>query len=85
MPADKLRGTGVVLGGLVDPPTVNGKKKELLTKAQYDSVKALLDAGEQGLTKDMLDKKSGHGDTRKILKRLAAKDADWKKMIDRLG
>ncbi len=71
----------VVLHGPADPPIVNGKEKDPLTTAQYCAVKALLDAGDNGLTKDMLDKKSGHGDTRKILKRLAEKDPDWKNVI----
>jgi len=52
-----------------------------LTRPQYGVVKALLEAGERGLSKDELDHKSKHGDARKILKRLAESDADWKAVI----
>jgi hypothetical protein len=75
----------VILGNPADPPKVNGKVKSRLTPAQHASVKALLEAGKQGLTKDELDRKSGHGDTRKILKRLANKDPDWKEVIQFAG
>ncbi|MFQ5734468.1 MAG: hypothetical protein ACE5KM_21240 [Planctomycetaceae bacterium] len=60
-----------------DGPVVRGNEKQKLTVAQYDVVLALLKAGETGLTKDTLDKKSGHTDARKILKRLTKKDDDW--------
>jgi hypothetical protein len=58
-----------------------GREKDRLTVPQYDGVKALLDAGELGLSKDQLDRESGHGDARKILKRLADSDHDWKVVI----
>jgi hypothetical protein len=74
-------GPRVVLGKCSDAPIVNGKKKVPLTPAQYDVVKALLDAGENGLTKDLLDRNSKHGDARKILARIANKDDDWKGVI----
>ena len=64
------------------PPMVWGKsKKTLLTSAQYDVVKALIEAGAEGLTKDQLLTKSGRGDPRGILRRLADKDRDWKRAI----
>jgi len=63
-------------------PMVWGKsKKTLLTSAQYDVVKALIEAGAEGLTKDQLLTKSGRGDPRGILRRLADKDRDWKRAI----
>ena len=43
-------------------PVVRGFEKDPLTRAQYDVVKALWDAGESGLSKDELDRKSKHGD-----------------------
>jgi hypothetical protein len=71
----------VLLSGLGHCPIVYGTEKEQLTRAQYDVVKALLDAGERGLSKDELDSKSRHGDARKILQRLANSDPDWKAVI----
>jgi hypothetical protein len=71
----------VVLRDRAEAPLVLGKEKRILTAPQYDVVKALLDAGDRGLTKDELENKSGHGDARKILKRLANKDSDWGKVI----
>jgi hypothetical protein len=72
----------VVLNGLDQPPIVRGKSKRRLTKAQYDVVEVLVEAGRDGLSKFHLDSKSCHTDARKILKRLAASDADWKKVIE---
>ena len=71
----------VKLFGPGEQPIVNGKKKAILTKARYDVVQALLEAGESGLSKDDLDKKSGHSEARKLLNRLAEKDEDWVKVI----
>ncbi len=71
----------VVLRGPGECPTVRTVEKRPLTLAQYDVVKALLDAGERGLGKDELDRKSGHGDARKVLKRLAESDSDWEAVI----
>jgi hypothetical protein len=74
-------GRRVVLHGPGERPIVGGAEKRPLTLPQYDVVKALLEAGERGLSKDELDRKSKHGDARKILKRLADSDADWKAVI----
>jgi hypothetical protein len=74
-------GPRVVLRRLGERPVVGGVEKGRLTLPQYDVVKALLDAGERGLSKDDLDRKSKHGDARKILKRLAESDPDWKAVI----
>jgi hypothetical protein len=71
----------VMLRGPGDRPIVNSVEKRPLTLAQYDVVKALLEAGERGLSKDELDRKSKHGDARRILKRLAESDSDWKAVI----
>jgi hypothetical protein len=71
----------IVLGNPGDNPVVRDQRKDPLTVPQYDVVKALLDAGEAGLTKDELDRKSKHGDARKILKRLADSHPDWEAVI----
>ena len=64
---------------------VMGKVKPLLTFAQHAVVKALLEAGEDGLTKDGLDACSGHSDARKILKRLHDSDPNWAAVIQLAG
>ena len=71
----------VKLYGPAAEPTVKGTTKPRLTKAQYDVVCALIQGGEDGLTKDTLDKKSEHGDSRKIMKRLSDSDPDWKSVL----
>src|SRR5262249_4389430 len=80
-PAGGADGPRVVLHGPGERPTACGPDKVPLTRAQYDTVKALLDAGPAGLSKDQLDHKSGHGDARKILKRLAESDSDWAAVV----
>ncbi len=71
----------VKLYGLNDSPIVNGKKKRRLTRARYDLVLALVEAGENGLTGDELVKASGHGDSVKTMKRLADSDTDWEAVL----
>ena len=71
----------VILYGPQDRPEVNGKRKEPLTRPQYDVVLALIRARDDGLTKDQLDEKSKHGDARKIMGRLADNDDDWKAVL----
>jgi hypothetical protein len=74
-------GPPVFLKGPGERPIVRGVEKDRLTLPQYYVVRALLEAGERGLSKDELDHKSKHGDARKILKRLADSDPDWKAVI----
>ena len=71
----------VRLYGPGEKPIVNGKSKPLLSRAQYKVVCALIQAGQDGLTKDKLDKKSGCGDARKTMRRLADSDPDWKQVL----
>ena len=71
----------VRLFGRHDEPIVKDKKKPTLNNPQYDVVLALLKTGDKGLTKDRLDRESGHGDARKILKRLSDADPDWQSVI----
>jgi hypothetical protein len=75
----------VVLRGFGDPPIVRGKVKPRLTWAQYHVVNALLEAGDEGLTKDRLDAVSGHSEARKILQRLHDSDPDWAAVIQMPG
>lgn len=84
-PVARSESGSVILYGRQDKPVVKGREKDILTAAQYDVVIALLRAGEKGLTKDELDRKSKHGDARKILYRLAEKDGDWKAAIQLPG
>jgi hypothetical protein len=51
-------------------PIYNGKPLKRLTKAQYDVVKAVLEAGPEGLTNDDLVMRSRHGGAVNDLKRL---------------
>ena len=61
-------------------PRVLGDSVPKLTDAQYDVVRALLEAGPEGLNKDDLDEESRHPDARKILGRLAKKKV-WRGAI----
>jgi hypothetical protein len=79
--AEPATGSRVVLRGPGGRPIVCGVEKRPLTLPQYDVVNALLESGERGLSKDELDRKSRHGDARKILTRLASSDPDWKAVI----
>lgn len=70
----------VILGKLSDPLIVLGKKKPPLTVPQFNVVKALLDAGDAGLSLSDLIRKSTHAGAWKILKGLT-NDPDWKQVI----
>jgi hypothetical protein len=76
---------GVRLGSRAEEPRVNGVSKPRLTTARFNIVKALLDAGETGLTGDELAKRSGHGGAVNTLKSLAASDPDWGGVIQLAG
>ncbi len=73
----------VVLLSPGDPPLVLGEPKPLLTGQQFRVVKALLDAGEGGLSKAALNKLCG--DALGVLKRLHDSDEDWKAVIRLAG
>jgi len=75
----------IILRGQGKPPVVLGKEKQPLTFREYNIVKALLDAGEHGLTKDKLDDKSGHSEARKVLSALRDGDPDWAAVIQMPG
>ena len=80
-PEPAAQSTAVKLFGPSKKPTVNGREVAVLTKAQYDVVLALIEARDDGLTKDELDRQSRHGDARKIMKRLATGDDAWKAVL----
>lgn len=82
--ADSLAGSlerlsPVRLFGPGTKPIVLGRQKKPLTGARYLVVKALLDAGEAGLSKAELETLCG--DAVNVLKRLADSDPDWKMVI----
>lgn len=71
----------VILAGKTKQPIVRGNAKPVLRLAQYNVVKALVDAGDTGLTVDQLVHHSGHSDARGILRRLANSDPDWRSVM----
>ena len=75
----------VVLRGKDKGPIVRGSEKTILTTRQYKIIEALLVAGENGLTKDQLDEKSGRSEARKDLAELRKSDADWAAVIHMPG
>lgn len=70
----------IVLNGPLNPPVIYGKPKPV-TAAEYNVLKALLDAGSAGLAKDLLASNSGHEGAVNILKRLAKKGDGWDRLI----
>lgn len=70
----------IVLNGQGNSAYVLGVEKPALNVSQYNVIQSLLEAGEQGLSKDDLVNKSGHGDARGILTRLR-KDQEWGEVI----
>lgn len=62
------------------PPVINGNTKPMLTRAEFNILTALTEAGPRGLSMDDLYTKSGHSDGRKYLKKLA-EDVDWRSVI----
>jgi hypothetical protein len=82
---DSPRGTAVILGKSGGRPIVCGKSKAPLTLARYNIVKALIDAGDDGLTGDELAERSGHGGAVNVLKSLAKSDPDWRSVIQLPG
>jgi hypothetical protein len=86
---DLESGPTVEMTRLCEPVFVLGRKKRL-TQAQFNVVKALLEAGESGLSKDELECICDPGnetchDGRKILNRLIKKDSDWARVIQKPG
>ena len=75
----------VVLGEFGDEPRVNGRKKVRLTLPQFHVLTALMEAGENGLSRKQLTGESGHGDAYRILKRLSQSDPDWRSVIQLAG
>ena len=54
--------------------------KSPLTEARYKAIERLIDAGEEGLTKDGLERR-GLGGARRSLSALVNRDADWQAII----
>jgi hypothetical protein len=68
----------VVLGRAGDPCTVKGKPKKALTDGQHAVVAALIEAGDEGLTKDAIE--AVRSSARRMLDDLR-KDSDWAGVI----
>jgi hypothetical protein len=64
---------------------VHGIPTKGLSPAQDDVLQALYEAGQEGLSKDELEAKSGHSDARGILKRLVEDDSEWAAVIHFAG
>ena len=76
----------VILNGRSERPIVLGKRmSRKLTKARYKVVSVLLDAGDEGLSKDELDSRCDVTDARSTLRRLRKSHPDWEKVIDMAG
>lgn len=79
-------GVRLVLGEFGARPIVLGVEKDPVTLATHDVLSALLEAGNAGLTKDELDRASGHTEARKYVKRLVQMDPDgWGQIIQLPG
>jgi hypothetical protein len=75
-------GRPVILGAFGKPAIVNGILKDVVFYGPYTVIRALLDAGDVGLSKDELE--AVNSAARRILKQLK-KDADWNSVIDMPG
>jgi hypothetical protein len=75
----------VILGTSGLSPIVRGVGKDPLSIAQFDTIKALADAGERGLTQDALVRLSKHSDAVGIIDRLRKKDPEWASVIKMAG
>lgn len=64
---------------------IDGQPVERLRVTQYDVIKTLIDAGDEGLSKDDLEQDSRHPDARGILTRLRKKDDRWRQVIQMPG
>jgi hypothetical protein len=71
----------VVLGNEGTPVIVLGQTLPKLSSATYDVVKALVDAGDAGLSLSDLSKNSGHDGPHVFLKRLTERFAEWAQVI----
>src|SRR5262249_16082615 len=73
----------VVLGSCGQPCTVMGNQKRALRILAYKLIKALLAAGEMGLSKSELEAISSYA--RQTLKNPAADDSDWAQVLHFAG
>lgn len=75
----------VILTGPSTPPIVNERPQPVLTRAQYNVIKALWGAAPGRLSKRELIDRSGHTDAVNILKAVRAFNDDWRSVIDLPG
>lgn len=72
------KNVGVVLKSSNESPIVCGVSKAVLSDAKYCTIKALITAGQEGLSKDQME--SHCASARAVLRDLV-KDPDWKRAI----
>ena len=73
----------VVLRGPHSRPMVNGHEKKVLTQTRYDLVKKIILTGEDGMTKDEMERH--YSGARRILKSVREQDKDWADVIKMAG
>ncbi|MBY0461007.1 MAG: hypothetical protein K2V38_27110, partial [Gemmataceae bacterium] len=79
--ASPVPSPSVVLKGRQDEVLVNGVAKKPLNESRYKVIQALLAVWPGSLNKDELTTKSGSGDARGVLTRMALNDSDWRAVI----
>jgi hypothetical protein len=72
-----------VLGTENDPPLLGGNPVRVLTPAEYAIVRALVTAGERGLTRAELIDRGGSDRADIILHKLMKKEPAWRSYIER--
>jgi len=71
----------LVLGEFGEKAMVHGRPCQPVTLATHDILKALLEAGPDGLNKDELDAHSGHPNARQYLRRLLDREPVWASIV----
>ncbi|MEO2033394.1 MAG: hypothetical protein ABGZ35_15060 [Planctomycetaceae bacterium] len=75
----------VKLQGEHNPVIVSGVEQEALTSKQYRVIAALIDAGQDGLRLNDLNRKSRCGDGRGILDRIKELSPEWERAVVKAG
>ncbi len=83
-PPPVKKGPRVVLGKRGEPCIVDGKPMPVLTDGQYAVIEALVNAGEEGASKDHLEK-GVRQSARRMLEDLRKRHAEWAAVIQMAG